>query len=107
MAAAKTTEHEQNMLVDSGASVHIVNTLNNFEAKPQTINTKTMIQIADGTIMQAEAIGTLTINIMDSNNRLNELVLKDVLYVPSMTMNLFSVSKFTNNNDPYKYAPTC
>jgi len=97
--AAKTTQCSQDMLVDSGASSHIVNTLHNF--KPQNGNGATTIQIAigDGTIMKAEAIGTLTLNIIDDNNELKELILKDVLYVPKMQMNLLSVSKLTNSDN--------
>ena len=97
------TERE-NFLVDSGCTRHIsfdetLFTKFDDDFKPH----EHTCELADGTKLKAltEKRGTIVVFFKDTNGKLREIVLHEVLYIPSFPMNMFSVKaavKFSSSS---------
>ena len=74
--------------VDSGATIHVANSLQGFDTRRTLRRGERTIRVANGVEANAEAIGEFTL-VLHSGFMLR---LHDVLYVPSMRRNLVSVS---------------
>ena len=79
--------------VDTGASNHICNSLQEFHQTRQLSDGEIYIFLGDGTRVSAVAVGDVSI----SFGRNSILVLKDSLYIPSIRRNLISVSRLVDN----------
>ena len=88
------------ILVDSGATVHILNDKRYFESFNQNFNSKNhVIELANGTKIEgnAQAQGNAKITIYDSNNQAHSVQLLNTLYIPNFKHNIFSVSAATKH----------
>ena len=74
--------------VDSGATIHVANTVQGFATRRTLRRGERRIRVANGVEAEVEAIGVLHLTLHTGFT----LRLKDVLYVPSMRRNLVSVS---------------
>jgi hypothetical protein len=74
--------------IDSGATVHVANSLQGFHSTQTTRRSKRSIEVANGVQAEVEAGGDISLELADGF----KLLLRDVLYVPSLHRNLISVS---------------
>ena len=74
--------------IDSGATVHISNSLQVFPSMRTIRRGERSLRVADGTEVEVEGIGNIALELNSGFN----LQLDDVLYVPSLKRNLISVS---------------
>lgn len=91
-----STQHQ--LLIDSGASTHIINDRKLFRSFDQNFNSdKHVIELANGlkTTKIVEGCGDAAITIRDSDNIPREIILKNALYIPSFKQNILSVSAAT------------
>ena len=80
-------------LLDSGASHHITNDLNNLSLHTPYDGTEELI-IGDGTGLHISHIGSLTISYVS-----HSITLNNVLFVPSMSRNVVSISQLCRDNN--------
>ena len=98
-ALSSTSEPVENekWIVDSGATCHMSNdassfvTLNDLERPEQ-------VKVGDGYYIPGEGRGPIKMNVEISPGVVKKIRLKDVLYVPSLSYNLLSVSTSAENN---------
>ena len=93
------TVHKVNgMLVDCGATTHVVNDVSRFISFDENFDPKNhVIELADGSKVNNIVLdkGTACVSLVDSNGKKRDGVLKNVLYVPSFKQNIFSVQAAT------------
>ena len=82
-----------NWLIDSGASTHIGSQRSMF-ACLRPLDQPVHINIADGRVVRALAIGDIHIDV-EYDSRWTPLLIRDVLFAPDLKMNLLSVSRLT------------
>ena len=75
--------------IDSGATVHVANSLQGFHSTRTTQRSERHIKVANGVQADVEAIGDVSLELVNGFM----LVLRDVLFVPSLQRNLISVSR--------------
>jgi len=97
---AKNTEANTNVVaaysfvVDSGATSHMVwdqDILESFEMKPSAIN-----QAEKGRCIEAVGVGALK-GVYEWDGKVGRISLKDVLLIPSLSLNIISVAKLSAN----------
>ena len=81
--------------IDSGATVHVANSLHGFHSTRTTQRSERHIKVANGVQADVEAIGDVSLELVNSFM----LVLRYVLLVPSLQRNMISVSRM----DTYGY----
>ena len=89
---------DNNLLVDSGATSHIVNDINLFETLEPCNNSKQhSLELADGTRVTGtvKGRGTATVMIRDDHGRVHKSTLSNTLYCPSFPLSIFSVNAAT------------
>ena len=94
MSASKN----RGLLVDSGATSHIVNNDDGFIEEDENFKPQNhMIELADGTITKSDAKkkGTVLMNFTDENGVVRSNVLRNTLFCPNYPHNLFSVRAAT------------
>ncbi|KAF5454422.1 hypothetical protein F2P56_024089, partial [Juglans regia] len=74
-------------IIDTGATDHIIHSVDCFTNITQKLNSS--VQLPNGENVPVTHIGSVQIS--------DQLILKDVLCVPSFSYNLISVSKLTSN----------
>jgi hypothetical protein len=79
--------------IDSGATIHVANSLQGFTTRRILQRGERRIKVANGVQADVEAIGDLSLELLDGF----VLRLSDVLYVPSLRRNLISVSKLDDD----------
>ncbi|KAJ9566804.1 hypothetical protein OSB04_002770 [Centaurea solstitialis] len=79
-------------LLDSGASHHVTNDIENLSLHNPYDGTEELV-IVDGTGLHISHTGSLTLPHLSSH-----LTLSNVLYVPSISRNIISISKFCREN---------
>ena len=92
------TKQDPNLLVDSGATAHILNDKNRFKwFDPDYKSEEHTLDLADGRRItgMVRGKGKATIKIRDENGRLRQTTLFNVLYCPSFPCNIFSVNAAT------------
>ena len=90
----------ENLLVDCGATAHIVNTDENFlEDDPIFNPAEHYIELADGSRKNIVAIkrGTALVSLRAQNGELHDVRLENTLYIPTYPQNIFSVQAETQN----------
>lgn len=91
----KSLNHEKSIwLADSGASDHM--SCDKIFFENLTLGVYGKITIANGESLKAEGIGTVKLTVGEHENPV-ELTLKDVLYIPTLSTNLLSIRKITQN----------
>ena len=83
--------------IDSGATVHVANSLQGFRTRRTLQRGERRIKVANGVDVEVEAIEDLSLELDDGFR----LQLSDTLYVPSLRRNLISVSRL--DDDEYDY----
>ncbi len=74
--------------IDSGATIHVANSLHGFHTRRTLQRGERRIRVTNGIEAEVEAIGELPLEL----NNAFILHLHNVLYVPSLSRNLISVS---------------
>jgi hypothetical protein len=75
--------------IDSGATVHVANSLQGFHSTRTTQRSEKQVRVANGAQADVEAVGDVHLE-LDTGFI---IVLRDVLFVPSLHRNLISVSR--------------
>ena len=79
-------------VLDSGATVHCFNDLTMFHSLDSNAHLPNL-RVANGEFSKVVAVGTVRIDLQDSNGKPKCLELKKALYVPDMKFNLISVKR--------------
>lgn len=92
-------------IIDSGASSHMTPKKNLFSE----INTnhRSDVIVANGQVVESKGIGNVYINVKAGTNGFTTLKLSNVLWVPDLDGNLFSVRKFANEGNTIKFDHEC
>ncbi|CAL8998293.1 unnamed protein product, partial [Prunus brigantina] len=85
--------------LDSGASVHVANSLQGFKTKRLPSKAEMKVFVGNGERVKVEYIGLAKIEL--ESGFILELV--DVVYIPSMKRNLISVSKLVKSNLQFEF----
>jgi hypothetical protein len=80
--------------IDSGATVHVANSLQGFYSTWTTKRREGHIEVANGVQADVEVVGDISLELADRFT----ILLRDVLYVPSLHINLISVSRLDKDN---------
>jgi hypothetical protein len=89
--------------IDSGATIHVANFLQGFRTRRTLQRGERRLRVANGVKAEVEAIGELPLELNNSFI----LHLHDVLYVPSLSKNLISVSCLADGYDCYYGKKQC
>ena len=92
---------QEHFIIDSGASSHMVRHRSWF-ANLKTTNIPEYVQLGDGRKIKTEGVGSVPLRV-STGKSLRRIVLKDVLYVPSLKTSLISLSKATKNGINAKF----
>ncbi len=89
-------------LVDSGASSHMTSNKRYFASfkefdKPEDVH------LGDGRVVQALGVGSIHMKMMFKVSRPKPATMHDVLYVPKLACNLFSVRAATKKGNQVKF----
>jgi hypothetical protein len=85
--------------IDSGATIHVINSLQGLSMRRNLPRGERTIRVANGEEAEVEAIGELPLEISNGFT----LYLHDVLYVPYLRRNLFSVSCLDDDEFDYLF----
>jgi hypothetical protein len=83
--------------IDSGATIHVTNSLQGFRSTRTTQRSERQIKVANGAQADVEAVSVVQFE-LDTGFI---MILRNVLYVPSLQRNLISVSCL--DKDGYTY----
>jgi hypothetical protein len=75
--------------IDSGKTVHVANSLQGFHSTRTMQRSERRIKVANGVQADVEAVGDISLELADGFT----IMLRDVLFVPSLHRNLISVSR--------------
>ena len=106
---AATDMHDDRLLLDSGASGHMVRSLNWF-VKTKNIEPKSIV-LGNGETVVARKLGDIRVQVVLSDGQVEHIVkrwieIKDVLYVPDLTTNLISCSQLCRTGYDIKFRGT-
>ena len=96
------------VLVDCGATAHIITNKKKFVRFDNTFNgDKHYMELADGTLTNSVAVkkGDAQITLQDMNGQLVNITLKNALLVPSYPQDIFSVQAATENGARINFQP--
>lgn len=91
--------NEKGIMVDAGATSHIVNDIRKFKDFDSSFRPQThSVELADGTRCNgiAQQRGTAVIHFLDESGHQHRAQLRDALYMPSYPHDIFSVARATN-----------
>ena len=89
------------LLVDSGATDHIINDVSKFVSVDRSFEPKNYdIELADGTKSSgiAQMKGTAIVHILDEDGNARKTYLNNALFIPSYPKNIFSVRAAAKND---------
>jgi len=95
-----------NILIDSGASVHVINDKNKFTKFEPDFNPQShVIVIANDQNIQgiAQGQGDAKLTLEDSNGQPTEVILKGALYIPTFSQDILSVSAAANQGASFHF----
>lgn len=104
-----TESTEDNFIVDSGATVHVVTDRSKFTTFTPNFNPDNhVIELADGQRHNNLVMGQgdAKIILTDKQGSQHDVVLKNALYAPSFSQNIFSVLAATKNGADIKFGAT-
>lgn len=105
-SARRGHNSERAWYIDSGATSHMCSDKDFF--KELNICTNEKVRLANGDTANVHGIGSGHLICKDSKDRQNMIVVKDVLYVPTLEENLLSVRKLTEKGLQVKFTKeTC
>ena len=83
-------------LIDSGCSTHMTPFVEDLVKDHES--TSAAVEVANGNIIQATTIGTVSIRVVDiKTKKVYNIYLQGVLYVPGLSRRLFSVTQWTKS----------
>ena len=85
------SEYSNYLIVDTGGTDHIINQNNVFDENLRPCNEKS-VRDPKGNLTPVEGIGDVPITVQLKDGKMAEMVLRNVLYVPSYEVNLLSVN---------------
>ena len=91
------TEVNEEWIIDSGASQHMCNNPELFEPQTQVEVINQNVHMGNGSTSTAHFKGSIPVNLTGENGHTTPVVLKEVLGVPGLSKNLFSVTACLNN----------
>ncbi len=99
LVANQTVEHEvqETWYADSEASCHMTNDKKGLMNIRENLNEK--IMIGDGTTMVCKARGSLKLRVYVEGMKIVNVSVKEVLFVPELKTNLFSLSGVTKSGN--------
>lgn len=89
------SESSKSWFADSGASAHMAKDIDDFHSY-RSFNVQKKIILGDKSFIYAHGSGKVSFNAELPNNESHCFDLEDVLYVPSLTVNLVSISTATS-----------
>ena len=95
-------------VIDSGASVHCVSDPS-LLASVYYKHHPVLIKVADNRTLQAHAVGTAILPLVDQHHKTHNITLHNVIYHPNFHTNLLSVRRLWSDNhimcrfDPHNY----
>ncbi|XP_074649045.1 uncharacterized protein LOC141904358 [Tubulanus polymorphus] len=98
--SASSVHNVNSLLVDCGATSHIINDESKFVSFDKSFNADDhFIELADGSRMKNVALkrGDPRVQLTDSMGRICNVVLRNVLYIPTFKQNIFSVQAAIEN----------
>ena len=93
---------EDKWLVDSGASSHMTPKREYF-TKYRSFSTPEKVGLGDGRVVDAVGVGTIRLNMLFKVSNSKRAVMYDVLHVPKLTCNLFSVRAAAKRGNSVKF----
>ena len=103
----KTKETSDSLLVDSGATSHIICNKEKFISFDQDYNPADhYVELADGTRTNGliKGRGVATFKVPDRNNIIRTISVNNALYIPSYSLNIFSVKKATDQGASFVFS---
>ena len=100
----ESADREYPWLIDSGASSHMTkekHVLMNFQEFEEPEN----VALGDGRVVKALGYGRVQMNMLFPGTEAKKAVLYDVLYVPKLTCNLFSVRAAVAKGNAVEFGP--
>ena len=97
----KTESNLYDILLDTGASIHIINQKSLFSKLDKSFDSETsFLEMADGSKAAniIEGRGTAKIPIKDTKGENRVITLKDALFVPTFLKNIISISLAIKEN---------
>ena len=85
--------------IDSGASIHIANSLQGFVSKRRPSENEVSLCVGNGVQVKVEFIGVVKLSLESGFS----LVLENTVFVPSMRRNLISISKLDESGFSFKF----
>ncbi|KAF2885528.1 hypothetical protein ILUMI_20678 [Ignelater luminosus] len=85
-----TKAPHRNALIDSGCNSHMTSHIKYFSQYTPYTSSNNLVKIGDGRLLEAKGIGDIQV-IVTVKGEIIESVLKNVLYVPELHLNLFSL----------------
>lgn len=107
ISQARLCDNEYNLLLDSGASHHMVRN-RSLMSNVQTIHPKSIV-LGNGNIVQASRKGTITVRAIlkyQSDTFVRYTTLYDVLHVPELETDLVSVSSLCDSGYDVNFGPS-
>ena len=89
-------------LVDSGASSHMTSQLN-YLTNYQTFDKPERVGLGDGRVVEALGVGNMQLKMLFKVSDPKQAVLYDVLYVPKLACNLFSVRAAASKGNTVRF----
>jgi hypothetical protein len=80
--------------IDSGATVHVANSLQGFHSTRTMQRSERCIEVANGVQADVKAVGDISLELADGFT----ILLRDVLFVHSLHRNLISISRLDKDN---------
>ena len=93
---------EENWLVDSGASSHMTPNRRHF-LEYRSFSTPEKIGLGDGRVLEAVRVGSIRMNMLFKVSNSKKAVMYDVLHVPKLASNLFSVRAAAKRGNTVKF----
>ena len=103
----KTKETLDSLLVDSGATSHIICNSDTFVSFDEDYDpTDHYVELADGTRTNGliEGRGMATFKVPDTNGITRTITVQDALYIPSYSLNIFSVKKAAEQGASFSFS---
>lgn len=98
------------LMVDTGATSHIITNIDKFKRFDETFQPKDhFVELADGTRTSGVALkkGEAEVCLQDTEGRRVTAMLKDALYIPSYPQDIFSVKAATANGASVNFRQGC
>ena len=98
--------HQNNWIVDSGATCHMCNNSKCF-VDLRDLEQPQEISLGDGHTVKANKCGAVMLQMKLPGNEIKKCKLHDVLYVPALTYNLLSISRATKSGKTTEFTNNC